>query len=70
MEGDKTYKTIENERKMSKLGGNVEPCSVCSEKVYPIDRFVIEKLVMHKNCFKVCFTIDSGTHNANVQMLV
>jgi hypothetical protein len=38
---------------MATLGGNVEPCAVCGDKVYPLDKFVIEKLVMHKACFKV-----------------
>jgi len=41
-----------------KLGGNVELCSVCNDKVYPLDRFVIEKLVMHKGCFKVSLYTD------------
>ncbi|KAH9257601.1 hypothetical protein BASA81_004050 [Batrachochytrium salamandrivorans] len=36
----------------SKFGGTAEICPVCSEKVYPLDRFVIEKMVIHKACFK------------------
>ncbi|KAH9257602.1 hypothetical protein BASA81_004051 [Batrachochytrium salamandrivorans] len=35
-----------------KFGGATEICPVCTEKVYAMDRFVIEKMVIHKACFK------------------
>ena len=37
----------------SKFVSTTEICPVCNEKVYAMDRFVIEKMVIHKGCFKV-----------------
>lgn len=37
----------------SKFVSTAEICPVCNEKVYAMDRFVIEKMVIHKGCFKV-----------------